>query len=83
MKELLFVKINDCSETEKTELFRIAQVFDIKVIDYNQDTVLLECVQNESKNDDLITLLEKNYSNKIELVRSGSVAIESVSITNK
>lgn len=79
MKELMFVKITNCSDRDISEIFRIAQVFHIDVIDYSRDSVLIESVQEESKNDDLIALLERYYVNRIEIVRGGGVAIETVS----
>ena len=79
MKELMFVKITNCSDRDVAEIFRIAQVFHIDVIDYSRDSVLIESVQEESKNDDLIALLERYYANRIEIVRGGGVAIETVS----
>ena len=82
-KEILFVKINSCSEKDKEEIFRIAKVFSLLVIDYNRNTALLECVQSENRNDDLIKLLNELFVNRIEVVRGGSVAIESISITDR
>jgi acetolactate synthase-1/3 small subunit len=79
MKEILFVKIKNCSKTDKAELFQIAQVFNVSVSDYGIDSVLLECVQTENKNNDLIKLLNTNFKT-VEVVRGGSVAIESISI---
>jgi acetolactate synthase-1/3 small subunit len=78
MKELLFVKIFHCSESDKTEIFRIANIFGLTVADYAKNTILLECVQTEEKNNDLIKLLSSCFCNRIEIVRGGSVAIESV-----
>ena len=83
MKEILFVKVNSCSEKDKEEIFRIAQVFQIKIIDYNKNTVLLECVNTELKNNDVINLLNNSFINRIEVVRGGSVAIESISMTDR
>ena len=65
MKELMFVKITNCSDKDVAEIFRIAQVFHIGVIDYSRDAVLLESVQEESKNDNLIAYL--NGTMPIEL----------------
>ncbi len=76
MKELLFVKIYHCNEADKTEVFRIANIFNLTVADYNKNTILLECVQTEEKNDDIIKLLNKYFCNRLEIVRGGSVAIE-------
>lgn len=83
MKEILFVKVNHCSDADITELFRISKVFGITVIDYDGSTVLLECMQTENKNDDLIVLLKRKIVNRIEVTRGGSVAVESVSISER
>jgi len=83
MKELMFIRINGCSGKEIDEVFRIAQIFNSKVIDYNRTSVLIESIQTESRNNDLIALLEKCYINRIEIVRGGSVAIEALSITER
>lgn len=83
MKELMFIKVTDCTQQDMTEIFRICKVFDVKAIDYNTDTVLLESIQTETRNDDLIRLLQNIFPNRIEIVRGGSVAIEAVSITDR
>lgn len=75
-KELLYARLENCSETDIEEAFRIAQVFGVTVIDYSLGSVLLECVQTESRNNDLIKLLKEKY-NSLHIVRGGSVAIES------
>lgn len=78
MKELLFVKIFHCNEADKTEVFRIANIFGLTIADYDKNTILLECAQTEAKNNDLIKLLNKCFCNRFEIVRGGSVAIESI-----
>lgn len=83
MKEILFIKINNCSDDDKTEVFRIAQIFSISVIDYDFTSVLLECTQTESKNNALIILLRKKFLNRLEIVRGGSVAIETIGILER
>ncbi|MBC5743828.1 acetolactate synthase small subunit [Lachnospiraceae bacterium MD308] len=83
MKEILFVKVNDCSDEDITELFRISNVFGVTIIDYDGTTVLLQCTQTENRNDDLIALLKRKFVNRIEIVRGGSVAIESVGISER
>lgn len=83
MKEILFVKINSCSEKDKEEIFRIAQVFGLKIVDYNRKTVLLECVQTQAKNNDTINLLNESFLNRIEVVRGGSVAVEAISTSER
>ena len=78
-KEILFVKVNHCSDADITELFRISKIFGIALIDYDNSTVLLECTQAEHQNDQLIVLLQKKFLNRIEVTRGGSVAVETVS----
>lgn len=82
MKELLFIHVHDCSEIEKAEIFRVAQVFGAKPIDYGIDSVLLESVNTESRNNDIIELLTKKFKN-LEIVRGGVVAIESISMRDR
>lgn len=83
MKELLYVKISNCSDDDKEEIFRIAKVFGITIADYDKKTILLECIQTETKNNDLIKLLQSNFVNRIEVVRGGSVAIEAISMSER
>ncbi len=77
-KEIVFLKATKCSEADKTEIFRFAQVYGIKVLDFSKTTVLLECVQTESENDKMIKLLSGRFDNPVEIVRGGSVAVEAV-----
>ena len=79
MKELMFVKINSCSEKDKAEAFRIAQVYGVTVKDCNKNTVMLECTQTEDKNAALLKILKESFGYRLEVVRGGAVAIESVS----
>ena len=77
MKEILYAKV-------KEEVFRIAKVFNVnngnvKVADIGEDSVLLECTLTDHRNDDLITLLKKQFKSKVEIVRGGAVAIEAIS----
>lgn len=82
MKELMYLKIHTASEQDKNEVFRMAEVFGVKVVDINKDRQVLECVQTEERNNDLVKLAAKEFS-AIEVVRGGSVAIESISITER
>ena len=83
MKELMFVKVNSCSDKDIDEIFRISQIFNISVIDYTTAAVLIESIQTENRNNSLIALLEKCFPNRIGIVRSGSVAIEALNITER
>lgn len=78
MKELMFVKIHGCSEHDMRKLSYIKEIFQAKMIDYAPSTALIESVQTETGNNDLIKLLESDFSGRIEVVRGGSVAIEAI-----
>ena len=82
-KELLFIKVNSCKESDKQEIFRIAETFDLKVIDYNRKSVLVQCVKTVSKNNDMIALFKDMFVNRIEVVRGGSVAIEALATPDR
>ena len=82
-KELLFIKVSSCSEKDKAEIFRIAQAFDLEVIDYDRRRVIVQCVKTESANNDMIALFNDIFVNRIEVVRGGSVAIEAISTRNQ
>lgn len=78
IKELMFVKISRCSDKDIEEIFRIEQVFPVTIIDYSQESILIQSVQAEEENNRFIALLEKCYSNRIEIVRGGNVAVEAL-----
>ncbi len=83
MKEILFVKINHCSEKDKKEIFRIADIFNITIVDYNYTSILLECTQTEDINDAIIKLLQEKFMNRMEITRGGVVATEAIGVANK
>lgn len=82
MKELLYAKVCNIDESDKAEVFQIAQVFDqggkVTVADIGADSVLLQCTLTERRNNELVELLKSRFK-KIEVVRGGAVAIESIS----
>ena len=82
MKEILYLKISCCEDADKNEIFRIARIFGVKVVDCGPDSILLECLQTESKNNDLIKLMNKFFK-QVAVVRGGSVAIESINILER
>ena len=45
--------------------------------------MLIESVHTENRNNALIALLEKCYANRIEIVRGGSVVVETLSIADR
>ena len=82
MKEILYVKVRKCTPEDKVELFQIAETFKAKVIDYGKDSLLLEFVQTAMKNDAVIKLMKEEFKS-IEVVRGGSVGIESISMMER
>jgi len=78
MKELLFAKIKQIDAAGKEEAFRIAQTFEISVIDIGEDSVLLESTLTERRNDELVGILRKSFRH-IDVVRGGAVAVEGIS----
>lgn len=79
MKEVMFAKVKKCSDADKAEVFRIAEVFGAQVADMGEDSVLLECKLTEHRNNELIGLLKSRFNKNVEIVRGGAVAIESIS----
>ncbi|WP_343248696.1 acetolactate synthase small subunit [Diplocloster hominis] len=82
-KELMFIKAGNLSVEECQEIFRIAEVFRVRIKDYGKNAVILECLQTENRNSDLMRLLAESFGNRIEVVRGGSVAIEAVSMSER
>ena len=70
------------SKEDKVELFQIAETFKAKVIDYGKDSLLLEFVQTATKNDAVVKLIKEEF-HRIEVVRGGSVGIESISMMER
>lgn len=79
-KEIVFVKIKNCSLQDKSDLFQMYKVFNISIIDHGKDSLILESVHTESRNDEIIKLISSQYPNII-VVRGGSVAIGSISVS--
>ena len=78
MKEILYAKVMDVDRAQISEIFQIAQVFKVDVVDIGKDSVLLECMLTERRNNELIALLKNKY-HRISVVRGGAVAIETIS----
>ena len=71
MKEILYVKVFKCTPEDKVE-----------VIDYGKDSLLIEFVQTATKNDAVVKLMKEEFKS-IEVVRGGSVGIESISMMER
>ena len=78
MKEILYAKVMDVNSAQISEIFQIAQVFKVDVVDIGKDSVLLECMLTERRNNELIALLKNKY-HRVSVVRGGAVAIETIS----
>ncbi|MBE6011449.1 MAG: acetolactate synthase small subunit [Lachnospiraceae bacterium] len=82
MKEILYMKIKGLTENNKDEPFRIAKAFNLTVKDYNKSEILLESIHTAQKNDDIIYAVKSIFPS-LEVVRGGSVAIESINTSTK
>ncbi|MDD6156360.1 MAG: acetolactate synthase small subunit [Lachnospiraceae bacterium] len=78
MKEILFAKVSGLDAESRVKVFQIAEVFNVKPVDMNNDSVILESTLTEHRNNDLIALLKANFKH-VSVVRGGAVAIESIS----
>ena len=79
LKELMFIKVANCTAQDMTELFRLSQVYGFRVIDYSPSGALVESVREETKNDELASIFAGIFVNRIQIVRGGSVGVEAVS----
>ena len=82
-KEILYIKLHSLRRDEMEDVFRSASVFGITVTDYEKGSLILECVKTESENDDVLRYFKKHFLSRREAVRGGSVAIESVSRSDR
>ncbi|MEE1313001.1 MAG: acetolactate synthase small subunit [Lachnospiraceae bacterium] len=83
MKEVLFIKVKGCTPQEKNDIFQMSEVFRFRVVDYGKDNLLIESLHTEGKNDNIINFFNDKFSGRIEVVRGGGVAIESISIVER
>ena len=82
MKEILYIKVFNCSREDNCLLYTSDAADDSKVIDYGKDSLLLEFVQTATKNDAVVKLIKEEF-HRIEVVRGGSVGIESISMMER
>ena len=82
-KEILFIKLHSLRRDEMEDVFRSASVFGVAISDYDKNSLLLESVKTESENDDVQKNNKKYFLSRMEAVRGGSVAIESLSLSDR
>ena len=58
-------------------------VFGVSVTDYDRSSLILESVKTESENDDILKYYKKHFLSRMEAVRGGAVAVESVSRSDR
>lgn len=80
-KELMFTRINNCTDKDMEEITRLSGIFRLKIIDYNRTSILLESTHTEKQNDDVLNLLKTYYPNRVEITRGGVVAVEALNVT--
>lgn len=79
-KEILLLKIIDCSPLDKKRLLHFTEKNQLSVIDFNEKDVIIESIQQEKQNSLTMRRLQKIFDNPIEMVRGGSVAMEELEI---
>ena len=74
----------DKSLTEKqmAEIFQMAEVFRFLIKDMGKDSLLIEAIRTETKNDSILKVFKERYTN-IEVVRGGPVAIDCISMQDR
>ena len=82
-KEILFIKLRALKREEMEDVFRSAAVFGVTVTDYDRSSLILESVKTESENDDILKYYKKHFLSRMEAVRGGAVAVESVSRSDR
>ena len=78
MKEILFAKVMGIDAMQKQEVFQIAETFKVQVVDIGKDSIMIECLLPEHRVNEMIALLKSSFK-RIEVVRGGAVAMESIS----
>lgn len=83
IKEILFIKLRSLKKEEIEDVFRSVEVFGIRITDYDKNAVLLESVKTESENDEILKYYKKQFLSRMEAVRGGAVAVESISRSDR
>ena len=77
-REIMYLRVIQCAPEEKNEVFRLAEVYKLRMVDYGSQDVILESVKKEDKNSFLLEVFSDCFPNRIEAVRGGSVAMEGI-----
>ena len=81
-KEIMYIKVKGITERQRAEIFQMAEVFRFLIKDMDKDSVLIEAVRTETKNDSILKVFKDRFTN-IEVVRGGPVAIECISMQDR
>lgn len=77
-KEIMFIKILKCTEYDRAFLFQFSDIYGTRILDFNNDSVLIESIKTEEENNFMLQLLYRKMDKLFEIVRGGSVAVEAV-----
>lgn len=77
-KEIMYIKVSKLSNSRIDEIFKLSSVYQFNIVEYINDSVIIECVKAETENNKVINIFKNMFPNQIEIVRGGQVAIESI-----
>lgn len=77
-REVLFLKVSRCTAADKEEIMRLVSAYELTVCDYGKNAVITVSVHPDDENDAVARIFLKSFPNRVEIVRGGSVAIESL-----
>ena len=76
------IKVKRLTEKQMAEIFQMAEVFRFLIKDMGKDSLLIEAIRTETKNDSILKVFKERYTN-IEVVRGGPVAIDCISMQDR
>lgn len=83
MKEVMYIRIDNCIPLEHDQLFHFAQVYRSNIVEYTISAVLMECVHCEETNNRIIDAITHMFPNRIRIVRGGCTAVASIQFNTK
>ena len=81
-KEIMFIKVKSITPKQRAEIFQMSEVFRFLIKDMGKDSLLIEAIRTETKNDSILNVFKERFTN-IEVVRGGPVAIECISMQDR